>query len=123
MQHDAIVVGGGFAGLAAATYLARARRSVCVIDTRQPRNRFADASHGFLSRDGRDPGMILGTAREQLRSYPTVRMKEGEAAEVRTQENGFSIVLAAGEEITARKAVLAFGLHDTLPPIPGLQER
>jgi thioredoxin reductase len=48
MQHDAVIVGGAFAGLAAATYLARARRRVCVIDAREPRNRFADASHGFL---------------------------------------------------------------------------
>ncbi len=55
MTTDAIIVGGGFAGLAAATYLARARRNVVVIDTRQPRNRFTDASHGFLGHDGSDP--------------------------------------------------------------------
>ncbi|WP_410470839.1 NAD(P)-binding protein [Devosia sp.] len=50
MHCDAIIVGGSFAGLAAAIYLGRARRSVCVIDTRQPRNRFAKESHGFLLR-------------------------------------------------------------------------
>lgn len=103
--------------------ISRARRSVCVIDTRQPRNRFAEASHGFLSRDGSHPGMILGTAREQLQSYPTVRMIEGEAAEAQAREDGFSVKLSGGEEIAARKAILAFGLRDTLPPIPGLRER
>lgn len=123
MTHDAIVVGGGFAGLAAATYLARARRNVLVLDTRQPRNRFAVASHGFLGHDGSDPQRILATARQQLAAYPTVRMTEGEASTARVEGDGFSVVLASGEELEARKLVLAFGLRDTLPAVPGLQER
>ncbi|MGK6324692.1 FAD-binding protein [Sphingomonas sp. DT-51] len=53
MQHDAIVIGGSFAGLSAAIHIARARRSVCVIDVGAPRNRFADASHGFSARMAR----------------------------------------------------------------------
>lgn len=70
MKHDAIIVGGGFAGLAAATYLARARRTVRVIDSGKPRNRFAAASHGFLGQDGSDPFQILATARAQLWPIP-----------------------------------------------------
>jgi thioredoxin reductase len=123
MQHDAVIVGGAFAGLAAATYLARARRSVCVIDAHQPRNRFADASHGFLGSDGSDPGEILARARTQLAAYPTARMIEGEAAAAEARDHGFSVALSNGEEISARKAILAFGLRDTLEPIPGLAER
>lgn len=123
MQHDAVIVGGAFAGLAAATYLARARRRVCVIDARQPRNRFADASHGFLGFDGSDPLSILAMARDQLAAYPTVTMIEAEATEARALGDGFAVSLSTGEEIAARKAILAFGLRDSLEPIPGLQER
>jgi thioredoxin reductase len=123
MQHDAVIVGGAFAGLAAATYLARARRRVCVIDARQPRNRFADASHGYLGSDGSNPLTILATARDQLAAYPTVTMIEAEATEARALGDGFAVSLSTGEEIAARKAILAFGLRDMLEPIPGLQER
>jgi thioredoxin reductase len=123
MQHDAIVIGGGFAGLAAATYLARARRSVYVIDTRQARNRFADASHGFLGQDGADPRQILAEARDQVAAYPTIRMIEDEAVKARAESDGFSVVLSGGEALSATKAILAFGLRDTLPEIPGLRER
>lgn len=123
MQHDAVIVGGAFAGLAAATYLARARRRVCVIDARQPRNRFADASHGFLGSDGTNPITILARARDQLAAYPTVTMIEAEATGARAIDGGFAVSLSTGEEIAARKAILAFGLRDVLEPIPGLQER
>lgn len=123
MQHDAIVVGGGFAGLAAATYIARARRRVCVIDTRQPRNRFADASHGFLGQDGADPRSILSTARSQLSAYSTARLIEGEVIDARTIEDGFTVTLANGEPVKARKLILAFGYRDSLPSIAGVQER
>jgi thioredoxin reductase len=123
MKHDAIIVGGGFAGLAAATYLARARRSVRVLDTGKPRNRFAAASHGFLGQDGSDPLKILATAREQLLAYPTVELIEAEASAARTLVDGFSVLLASGEEIDAHKLILAFGLRDELPDLPGLHER
>lgn len=123
MQHDVVIVGGAFAGLAAATYLARARRRVCIIDARRPRNRFADASHGFLGFDGADPQSILTKARGQAAGYPGVTMIEAEATEAHTFSDGFAVSLASGEEVSARKAILAFGLRDTLEPIPGLQER
>lgn len=123
MKLDAIVVGGGFAGLAAATYLARARRSVRVIDTREPRNRFAAASHGFLGHDGSDPCDILAVARTQLLAYPAFELLEREVCEARALEDGFSVRLADGEEMEARKLILAFGLRDDLPDLAGLKER
>jgi len=123
MQHDALIIGGGFAGLAAATYLARARRNVRVLDTGTPRNRFADASHGFLGQDGSNPGDILATARAQLQAYDTVELTNARASEARVIEDGFAVSLSSGEQITARKLILAFGLHDELPDLPGLQER
>ena len=123
MKHDAIIVGGSFAGLAAATYLARARRSVRVLDTGEPRNRFADESHGFLGHDGSDPRHILATARKQLLAYPTVELIDDKAEMAQTNDAGFSVSLANGEVIEAPKLILAFGLRDELPVLPGLQER
>lgn len=123
MKHDVIIVGGGFAGLAAATYLARARRSVAILDTGKPRNRFAEASHGFLGQDGRNPRQILADARAQLLAYSTVKLIDAKANAARAQDGGFTVTLASGEEIDARKLILAFGLRDELPELPGLQER
>lgn len=122
-MHDVIIVGGAFAGLAAATYLGRARRDVLVIDKGEPRNRFAGASHGFLGSDGANPADILAKAREQLATYSTVRLVSGEAASARLIEGGFSFTLSSGETLTSRLAILAFGLRDNLAPIPGLHER
>ena len=123
MTHDVIVIGGAFAGLAAATYLARARRSVCVLDTGKPRNRFAEASHGFLGQDGRNPLSILETARAQLLSYWNVEIIQQEAVTARRLGDGFAVTLANGEQHEARKLILAFGLRDTLQDIPGLEQR
>lgn len=123
MQNDVVIIGGAFAGLAAAIYLARARRRVCVIDAGQPRNRFAEASHGFLGSDGSDPLSILAKARDQLVAYPGSTLVSGEAVAARAVDDGFVVSLASGEEISARKVILAFGLRDSLEPIPGLWER
>lgn len=123
MEHDAIIVGGGFAGLAAATYLARGRRTVRVLDTGKPRNRFAAQSHGFLGNDGSDPRHILERARRQLLAYPTARLARAEAIEASAVDGGFRVSLANGDALTARKLILAFGLHDVLPDLPGVHER
>ncbi len=123
MDHDAIVIGGGFAGLAAATYLARARRKVCVVDTRRPRNRFAKASHGFLGQDGSNPLEILAAARKQLDAYPTAALLQDEAVAASRENAGFAVTMASGRVSRAGKIILAFGLRDELPDIPGLQER
>lgn len=123
MPLDAIVIGGSFAGLSAATYLALARRNVRVIDAGLPRNRFALKSHGFLGHDGSDPRAMLAASRKQVEAYPTVRMTHGEAVDAGPAGNGFSIRLATGETVEARKLVLAFGVADVLPVLPGLEQR
>jgi thioredoxin reductase len=122
-QYDAIIIGGSFAGLSAAMYLARGRRSVCVIDAGQPRNRFALHSHGFFGHDGGDPGDMLATARAQVAAYPTVTFIEGTAATAASDTDGFTVTLASGEVLHGRRLVLAFGISDQLPAIPGLPER
>lgn len=123
MFHDAIVIGGSFAGLSAAMQLARARRHVLVIDSDLPRNRFADAAHGFLGQDGRPPQTILREARRQLAAYPTVSFVAGRATEARAAGSGFAVTLADGDAAQAARLVLATGVRDELPPIPGLSER
>lgn len=123
MHHDAIIIGGSFAGLAAATYIARGRRSVCIVDTGSPRNRFAEHSHGFLGQDGSEPGRILATARAQVAAYPTATFLEGEAVSASMEPEGFAVRLATGEVLAGTKLVLAFGISDELPAIPGLAER
>lgn len=123
MQHDAIVIGGSFAGLSAAIHIARARRSVCVIDTGEPRNRFADASHGFFGQDGGEPLAMIAGARAQLQRYLTVRTVSETAIGASAVPGGFEVELAHGATITAVKLVLAFGISDVLPELPGLAER
>jgi thioredoxin reductase len=123
MVHDVIVVGGSFAGLSAAMQLARARRRVLVIDAGRPRNRFAAVAHGFLGQDGKPPREIQQEALRQLLAYPTVAFVEGEAVSASRTEGGFAVALADGGEAAATCLILAIGMADELPPIPGLQER
>lgn len=123
MRHDTIVVGGSFAGLSAATYIARARRPVAVIDAGSPRNRFAGHSHGFLSRDGSEPRAILAAAREQLATYAEASLIAAEVIDARAIADGFAVALADGTVMEARKLVLAHGVTDVLPDLPGLVER
>jgi thioredoxin reductase len=123
-REHVIVVGGSFAGLAAAIQLGRARRRVLVVDAGKPRNRFSHASHGFLGQDGRPPAEILETFRAQVLAYPTVRIHAGEASDARPEgDDGFVISLSSGEEIRAQRLILATGVVDELPPVPGLRER
>ena len=123
MRYDAIIIGGSFAGLSAATYIARGRRSVAVIDAGSPRNRFAAHSHGFLAQDGSRPSAILSAARQQLGAYRDVSLVESTAIDARWTDDGFDVSLHGGETLQASKLVLAFGLSDILPELPGLQER
>lgn len=120
---DAVVIGGSFAGLSAAIQIARARRTVCVVDAGRPRNRFAEASHGFFGQDGSAPQAMIATAREQVARYPTARTIAGEVSAARAVGDGFEVRLADGERLTAARLVLAFGISDILPPVAGLAER
>jgi thioredoxin reductase len=119
---DALVVGGSFAGLSAALELARGRRRIAVVDAGQRRNRFVDASHGFLGQDGRSPADIVATARAQLLAYPNVSWHDGLAAQARRAGEGFEVDLG-GATLRARRLVLATGVADELPPVEGLAER
>lgn len=120
MDTDVVIIGGSFAGLSAALQLARARRNVTVLDTGKPRNRFAEASHGFLAQDGVTPDDILTEARRQLAAYPTTNFLNVRAKTLSGSIDAFSIADDAGNILSARRIVLAHGVTDSLPDIPGL---
>ena len=120
---DAIVIGGSFAGLSAAIHIARGGRTVCVIDSGLPRNRFAEESHGFFAQDGAPPGAMIAAAKAQVSAYPTVSTLAGEAIDAFATGRGFAVMLADGTELQAARLVLAFGIVDQLPDIPGLVQR
>ena len=121
-MFDAFVIGGSYAGMSAALQLARARRKVLVIDAGRRRNRFVSESHGFLSRDGSDPALLAQEGRRQLLAYPTVSWRDAEVTAAAGQSDNF-IVAAGGEQFEGRRIILAIGISDELPSIPGLAER
>nr|WP_267472978.1 NAD(P)/FAD-dependent oxidoreductase [Stenotrophomonas rhizophila] len=118
-----MIVGGSFAGLSAALMLARARRSVLVIDSGLPRNRFAAHSHGVLGMDGIVGSDLLRQAKAQLLDYPTVRWLSATATAAQATVDGFAVTTAGGETWATRKLLLATGIRDELPALPGLAER
>lgn len=119
-MHDVLVVGGSYAGLSAALQLARARKRVLVVDAGVRRNRFTAESHGFLGQDGRSPGAIAEEARAQLLAYPTVTWVDGTAEDAGGKLGSFSVAASDGERHEARRLILAGGVTDVLPDIPGL---
>lgn len=122
-MHDVIVVGGSYAGLSAALQLARGRRDVLVIDEGLRRNRFAARAHGFVGREGRDPSAIWADARTDVSAYPTVAFRGGRAESAEVTPEGFAVVDAEGERHEARLLILAGGVTDHLPEVPGLASR
>lgn len=120
-MYDVIIVGGGPAGHSAALLLGRCRRRVLVCDSGQYRNAASRALHGYLSRDGIDPTDARRIACEQLRRYETVELRHVEVADAARLGDRFEIALPDGTRLTARKLLLATGVVDLVPPIPGLE--
>ncbi|WHP06537.1 NAD(P)/FAD-dependent oxidoreductase [Acinetobacter corruptisaponis] len=123
MQHDVAIIGGSYAGLAAAMPLARARRNVVIIDAGQRRNRFAEYSHGFLTRDGTKASEIAQIAKEQVLAYKTVQWEDGSVKRIEKVNDGFAVCIDATRSVTARRLIIAAGITDQLPEISGLAER
>ncbi|WP_405946496.1 NAD(P)/FAD-dependent oxidoreductase [Streptomyces prunicolor] len=119
--YEVIVIGGGTAGLSAALVLGRARRRTLVIDAGEPRNAPAAHMQGYLSRDGMSPAEFLALGREEIARYG-VDLVRDRAVDV-TKGEDFAVALASGETVHARRLVIATGLKDELPTVPGVAER
>jgi thioredoxin reductase len=122
-QYDVVIIGGGAAGLSAALVLARARRRVLVVDSATPRNAPAAHMQGFLSRDGIPPGNLLAAGREEVQGYGGTIVTGAAKELVRCGRNRFQVLLGNGARVSARRLLVATGLRDELPEIPGLRER
>jgi thioredoxin reductase len=125
-EYEVVIIGGGAAGLSAALVLTRARRSVLVVDSGTPRNAPAAHMQGFLSRDGMPPAELLVAGREEVRSYGgsiAAASVAGVAPLDRPGRIAFSVRLGDGTEVHARRILVATGLTDELPDLPGIRER
>ena len=125
MEHriwDAIIVGGGPAGLSAALVLGRCRRKVLVCDAGEPRNRHAEAMHAFLTREGIAPRDFLGLARDGLSPYPDVEFRACAVESVVPDGRAFALRLADGTLLRCRKVLLATGVRDEVPRLTGIED-
>jgi thioredoxin reductase len=121
-MDDVIIIGGSFAGLAAALQLGRARRKVTVLDTGLRRNRFAGRSHGVLGHDHKPPSDIWAEARQQLARYPAIKFVNARADSISGTIDNFAVLTGEGERIGARRLILSYGVVDQMPDVPGYAE-
>src|SRR5699024_5380890 len=120
---DVAVIGGGAAGLSGALMLARSRRSVVVLDAGNPRNAPAGGVHALLGLDGIAPAEYLRRGRAEVRGYGGIVVQARVVAarpESGDDDPTFSLDLADGRALTARRILVATGLRDELPQIDGL---
>ncbi|MGI8810220.1 MAG: NAD(P)/FAD-dependent oxidoreductase [Acidimicrobiales bacterium] len=117
-----MVIGGGPAGLSAATWAARYRRSVRIVDSGEYRNRWAAKSHGYLGSDPGNPMTLLGQAHADLARYPEVDFCEGRATAARRDAEGRFVVTVDGEDHVGLRLILAMGVADEFPEVEGFFE-
>lgn len=122
-QFDVAIIGGSYAGMTAALQLARGRRKVLVVDAGQRRNRYASHAHGILGQDGRPPADIAGDGRKQLLRYPNVTWVDAKVESAEQRSALFCLRTHQGASYEAARLILATGVQDQLPDVPGLKER
>ncbi|SNR68629.1 FAD-dependent oxidoreductase [Blastococcus mobilis] len=120
-RYDVVVIGGGAAGLSGALALARARRTVLVVDAGAPRNAPAGHVHNYLGREGTPPGELLAIGREEVAGYGG-EVVTGSVSGAERTDDGFRVDLADGRTVQARRLLVTTGLTDELPELPGVAE-
>lgn len=121
-MYDAIIIGGGPAGLQAALTLGRMHRRTLLLDSGEYRNGTVPHAHNLLTNDGRDPAELRRLGRAEIAAYETVRIQDAAATEI-TRVDANLVVTVAGTPLRTRAVILATGLADELPSIPGLADR
>lgn len=121
-KYDVIIIGGSYSGLSAAMALGRTLRSVLIIDSGKPCNRFTPHSHNFITHDGEVPGVISAKAKEQVLAYPTVEFVSDTATNAVKTGGGFEVATASGATYTSKKLLFATGVVDIMPDIKGFTE-
>ena len=121
--YEVVVIGGGAAGLSAALVLGRSRRRTLVVDAGEPRNAPAAHMQGYLTRDGMSPAEFLALGREEIARYGVDLVRDRAVDVTKGEGDDFAVALAGGETVHARRIVVATGLKDELPSVPGVAER
>lgn len=121
-MYDAIIIGGSFSGLSAALALGRARMRVLVIDTNEPCNARVPHAHNLLTHDGEPPHLIRTKARADVERYPTVHWNDRRVVRATGTDGTFVVHTADGAEYRGSKLLLALGVRDSLPDIPGFAD-
>ena len=121
VEHDVAIVGGGPAGLSASIWLARYLHQVVLVDSGDPRNWETRGVNGFLGHPGIRPGELRGMGRDEARSRGVVLLDAECETVARRGEDRFELALRGGERLRARRLLLAIGLKDVWPDIPGLK--
>ena len=122
MKYDVIIVGGSYAGLSAAMALGRSRRKTLIIDAGDPCNKQTPHSHNFLTQDGVPPAQITSLAKDQVLAYPTVSWRSDAVSNLKKTKNSFEVSTEGGASFSSEKLIIATGLTDVFPAIPGFKD-
>jgi len=121
-NFDVIIIGGSYSGLSAGMSLGRSLRNVLIIDNGKPCNRQTPRSHNFVTHDGKTPSEISQLAKKDVEKYNTVSFYNGTAVKTQKTSEGFKIETSSGEKFNSKKLIIASGVRDVMPDIPGFAE-